>query len=70
MSTQVARQQAEEKMRNLLMDGLNSPVGITLDKAVVTMRALQFKQRYGEWIAEQNRLVESYGIFGEEFRAW
>jgi hypothetical protein len=61
---------AEERMRNLLQDGLNSPVGLSLGDAVAQMRGRQFSQIYGEWIAEQNRLVERYGIFGETFRTW
>ena len=57
-------------MRNLLTDGLNSPIGLCLGEAVEKMRTRQFNQRYGDWIAEQNKLVENYGIFGEEFRTW
>ena len=29
-----------------------------------------FYARYKDWVDEQNRLVEQYGIPGEEFRAW
>ena len=30
----------------------------------------QFYEKYKDWVDEQNRLVETYGIFGEEFRPW
>ena len=30
----------------------------------------QFYKRYKEWVDEQNRLVETYGVFGEEWRPW
>ena len=30
----------------------------------------QFYERYKEWVDEQNRLVETYGVFGEEWRPW
>ena len=29
-----------------------------------------FYAQYKDWVDEQNRLVEQYGIPGEEFRAW
>ncbi len=30
----------------------------------------EFYAKYKNWVDEQNRLVEQYGIPGEEFRAW
>jgi prevent-host-death family protein len=30
----------------------------------------EFYQKHKDWVDEQNRLVEEYGIPGEEFRAW
>jgi hypothetical protein len=61
---------AEVKMRDLLQNGLNSSIGLSLGDAVKKLRERQFNQIYGEWITEQNKLVERYGIFGEEFRTW
>ena len=29
-----------------------------------------FYEKYKDWVDEQNRLVETYGIFGEEYRPW
>ena len=33
-------------------------------------RKKRFNEQYGEWIDAQNRHVEQYGVFGEEFRVW
>lgn len=33
-------------------------------------RKRRFSEQHKEWIAEQNRLVEKYGVFGEEYRPW
>lgn len=33
-------------------------------------RRRHFNEQYKDWIAEQNRLVEQYGVFGEEYRPW
>jgi prevent-host-death family protein len=30
----------------------------------------EFYEKYKDWVDEQNRLVQEYGIPGEEFRAW
>ena len=30
----------------------------------------RFYEQYKEWVDEQNRLVETYGVFGEEWRPW
>ena len=30
----------------------------------------RFYEKYKDWVDEQNRLVERYGIFGEEYRPW
>ncbi|MBC7484210.1 MAG: type II toxin-antitoxin system Phd/YefM family antitoxin [Rhizobacter sp.] len=30
----------------------------------------RFYAQYKEWVDEQNRLVETYGVFGEEWRPW
>ena len=30
----------------------------------------QFYKQYKEWVDEQNKLVETYGVFGAEWRAW
>ena len=29
-----------------------------------------FNETYKEWIDEQNRLVQEFGVFGEEYRVW
>jgi prevent-host-death family protein len=33
-------------------------------------RQKEFNEQYKDWIAEQNRIVEEFGIFGEEYRVW
>lgn len=33
-------------------------------------RKKRFNEQYREWIDAQNRHVEQYGVFGEEFRLW
>jgi prevent-host-death family protein len=30
----------------------------------------RFYAQYKDWVDEQNRLVEAYGVFGEEWRPW
>ncbi|MDE2147915.1 MAG: type II toxin-antitoxin system prevent-host-death family antitoxin [Burkholderiales bacterium] len=30
----------------------------------------EFYEKYKDWVDEQNRMVEQYGIPGEEFRTW
>ena len=30
----------------------------------------RFYAQYKDWVDEQNRLVETHGVFGEEWRAW
>lgn len=30
----------------------------------------RFYAQYKEWVDEQHRHFEKYGVFGEEFRAW
>ena len=32
--------------------------------------AAQFTERYKDWVDEQHRHVEQYGIWNEEFRTW
>jgi prevent-host-death family protein len=29
-----------------------------------------FDETYKDWIDEQNRLVQEFGVFGEEYRVW
>lgn len=38
-------------------------------KSLVERRS-EFNEKYKDWIAEQNALVEKHGVFGEEFRPW
>jgi hypothetical protein len=33
-------------------------------------RRRRFNEQYKDWIDEQNRLVEEYGVFGEDYRPW
>lgn len=43
------------------------------DAAIVkstTARKREFNETYKDWIADQNALIEKYGIPGEEFRPW
>lgn len=41
-----------------------------VQKKTLTQRKKEFNENYGEWIAEQNRIVEEIGVFGEEYRVW
>ena len=36
----------------------------------MAQRRREFNETYKDWIAEQNRIVEEYGVFGEEWRSW
>lgn len=36
----------------------------------VAQKQKEFNERYKDWIAEQNRVVEKHGVFGEEWRVW
>ncbi len=38
--------------------------------APAKMTAQEFGATYKDWIDMQNVIVEKYGIFGEEYRAW
>ena len=38
--------------------------------ASVAERKRQFEEKYKDWIDEQNRMVETYGVFGEDHRPW
>jgi len=33
-------------------------------------RKRRFKERYADWIAEQNERFEKNGLWNEEFRRW
>ena len=35
-----------------------------------TQRRQEFNETYKDWIAEQHRIVEEFGVFGEESRPW
>lgn len=39
-------------------------------KKSMAQRKKEFNEKYKDWIAEQNALVEKSGVFGEEFRPW
>ncbi len=39
-------------------------------KKTLTQRKKEFNEKHGEWIAEQNRIVDEFGVFGEEYRVW
>ena len=41
-----------------------------VQKKTMAQRKKEFNEKYGEWIAEQNRIVEEFGVFGEEYRVW
>ena len=36
----------------------------------VAQRRKEFNEKYKDWIAQQNALIEQYGIPGDEFRVW
>lgn len=36
----------------------------------MAQRKREFNEKYKDWIAEQHALVETVGVFGEEFRPW
>ena len=39
-------------------------------KRSISQRRREFEQKYQDWNAQQNDLVERVGIVGEEFRTW
>ena len=39
-------------------------------KKSMSQRKREFNEKYKDWVAEQNVLVQKYGVFGEEFRSW
>lgn len=39
-------------------------------KKTMAQRKKEFNEKYKDWIAEQNALVEKYGVFGEDLRPW
>lgn len=39
-------------------------------KKSLAQRKKEFDEKYKDWIAEQNTLVENHGVFGEGFRPW
>jgi prevent-host-death family protein len=41
-----------------------------VQKKTLAQRKKEFNEKYGQWIAEQNRIVEEMGVFGEEYRVW
>jgi prevent-host-death family protein len=41
-----------------------------VDRKSLAQRKKQFNETYKDWIAEQHRIVEELGVFGEEFRPW
>ncbi|MFZ4623208.1 MAG: prevent-host-death protein [Rhodoferax sp.] len=38
--------------------------------ASLEQRKREFQEKYKDWIDEQNRMVETCGVFGEDFRPW
>lgn len=40
------------------------------EKKSTVQRKKEFNEKYKEWIAEQNALIEKYGIPLEEYRPW
>ena len=39
-------------------------------KKSMAQRKREFNEEYKDWIAAQNKLVETHGVFGENFRPW
>ncbi len=33
-------------------------------------RQKEFNEKHKSWIDEQNRIVDEFGVFGEEYRVW
>ncbi|MES2936227.1 MAG: hypothetical protein V4864_01010 [Pseudomonadota bacterium] len=33
-------------------------------------RQKEFNEKHQDWIDEQNRIVDEFGVFGEEYRVW
>jgi len=44
--------------------------GVAVAQEPPPRTAGEFYARYKEWVDEQNRHVEQYGIWNEEFRTW
>jgi len=40
------------------------------EKKPPAQRRKEFNEKYKDWIAEQNALIETFGIPGEELRPW
>lgn len=41
-----------------------------VQKKTLAQRKKEFNEKHGEWIAEQNRIVQEFGVFGDEYRLW
>jgi prevent-host-death family protein len=39
-------------------------------QATLAARRKWFNETYKDWIEQQNRFVEQYGVFGEDHRPW
>ena len=39
-------------------------------KKSMAQRQQDFNETHKDWIAEQNRIVEEFGVFGEDHRPW
>lgn len=40
------------------------------EKKSLAQRKKEFNEKYKDWIAEQHRIVEEFGIPGEDMRPW
>jgi prevent-host-death family protein len=40
------------------------------EQKTTAQRQREFNEKYKDWFAEQNRIVEEFGVFGEEYRPW
>ena len=43
---------------------------IASEKKTPAHRQKESNEKYKDWFAEQNRIVEQYGVLGEEWRVW
>lgn len=40
------------------------------ERKTLAQKKKEFNAKYKDWIAEQNAMVDKYGVFGEDMRPW
>ena len=65
---QVTATEAKNGFDSLCAEAKHEPLFV--EKASLAVRKKAFEADFSEWIAEQNTLVEKYGIPGADLRPW